>query len=119
MNERDGWLPVRGVRVLDFTWMIAGPRGTRLLADFGAEVIKVESYNRVDRIRETGPHPDGPWSFNEDGSFNDVKTGKESLLLNLYYAEGRALALQLAAVCDVVMANFTGDRPDLWGLSFA
>ncbi len=119
MNERsDAWLPLAGVRVLDFTWMIAGPLGTRLLANFGADVIKVESYNRVDRIRETGPHSDGAWSYNEDGSFNDVNLGKRSLLLNLNLPRGQALAKQLAAVCDVVMANFTGDRLDRWGLGF-
>lgn len=119
MNERAGaWLPLAGVRVLDFTWMIAGPLGTRLLANFGADVIKVESYNRVDRIRETGPHPDGAWSYNEDGSFNDVNLGKRSLLLNLNEPRGQAIAKQLAAVCDVVMANFTGDRLDRWGLGF-
>jgi benzylsuccinate CoA-transferase BbsF subunit len=112
------WLPLAGVRVLDFTWMIAGPLGTRLLADFGADVIKVESYNRVDRVRETGPHPDAAWSYNEDGSFNDVNTGKRSLLLNLNKPEGQALAKRLAIVSDVVMANFTGDRLDRWGLGF-
>ncbi len=112
------WRPLAGVRVLDFTWMIAGPLGTRLLANFGAEVIKVESYNRVDRVRETGPHPDGPFSFNEDGSFNDVNLGKRSILLNLNLGEGQALARRLASVSDVVAANFTGDRLDRWGLGF-
>jgi benzylsuccinate CoA-transferase BbsF subunit len=119
-NDRDGaWLPLQGVRVLDFTWMIAGPLGTRLLADFGADVIKVESYNRIDRIRETGPHPEGPWSYNEDGSFNDVNTGKRSILLQLNLPDGQRLAKELAAVSDIVAANFTGDRLDRWGLGFA
>ena len=119
MNGIDGaWLPLRGVRVLDFTWMIAGPLGTRLLASFGAEVIKVESYNRVDRVRETGPHPDGPFSYNEDGSFNDVNLGKQSILLNLGYPEGQAIAKRLAAVSDIAAANFTGDRMDRWNLGF-
>jgi benzylsuccinate CoA-transferase BbsF subunit len=113
------WLPLTGVRVLDFTWMIAGPLSTRVLADFGAEVIKVESYNRVDRVRETGPHPDGPWSLNEDGSFNDCNLGKKSVLLNLNRPQGRELALRLAAVSDVAAANFTGDRLDRWLLGFA
>src|SRR6185437_16106369 len=117
-EQTDGWLPLRGVRVLDFTWMIAGPLGTRELANFGADVLKVESYNRVDRIRETGPHPAGPWSFNADGSFNDVNTGKRSLLLNLNAPDGQALAKQLVAVSDIVAANFTGNRLDRWGLGF-
>ena len=118
-GHAEAWLPLRGVRMLDFTWMIAGPLGTRLLANFGADVIKVESYNRVDRIRETGPHPDAPWSFNEDGSFNDVNTGKRSLLLNVNKPEGRALAKRLVAVSDVVAANYTGNRMDRWGLGFS
>jgi benzylsuccinate CoA-transferase BbsF subunit len=112
------WLPLAGVRVLDFTWMIAGPLSTRVLANFGADVIKVESYNRVDRVRETGPHPGGPWSVNEDGSFNDANLGKKSILLNLNFPEGQALARRLAAVSDVVAANFTGDRLDRWRLGF-
>jgi benzylsuccinate CoA-transferase BbsF subunit len=106
------------VRVLDFTWMVAGPLGTRLLATFGADVIKIESYNRVDRMRETGPHPDAPWSLNEDGSFNDVNLGKRTILLNLGYPEGQAIAKRLAAVSDVTAANFTGNRLDRWGLGF-
>ncbi len=113
------WLPLLGIRVLDFTWMIAGPLCTRLLANFGADVIKIESYNRVDRVRETGPHPDGAWSFNEDGSFNDVNLGKRSILLNLNEPGAPELAKQLAAVSDVVMANFTGDRLDRWQLGFS
>jgi benzylsuccinate CoA-transferase BbsF subunit len=119
MTSHDGeWLPLQGVRVLDLTWMIAGPLCTRLLANFGADVIKIESYNRVDRVRETGPHPDGPWSYNEDGSFNDVNLGKRSTLVNLNKPEGQALAKRMAAVSDVVMANFTGDRLDRWNLGF-
>jgi benzylsuccinate CoA-transferase BbsF subunit len=118
MVEASSWQPLAGVRVLDFTWMIAGPLGTRLLATFGAEVIKVESYHRVDRVRETGPHPNGPWSINEDGSFNDVNLGKKSILLNLNFPEGQDLARRLAAVSDIVAANFTGDRLDRWHLGF-
>lgn len=119
MDSNSGaWAPLVGVRVLDFTWMIAGPLGTRLLSNFGADVLKVESYNRVDRIRETGPHPDGPWSFNEDGVFNDCNTGKRSVLINLNVPEGKELTLRLVAVSDVVAANFTGNRMDRWGLGY-
>ncbi len=117
-TDNGAWLPLAGVRVLDFTWMIAGPLGMRLLSNYGAVVLKVESYNRVDRIRETGPHPNGAWSFNEDGSFNDVNLGKRSILLNVNTAEGRDLAVRLAAVSDVVAANFTGDRMDRWNLGY-
>jgi benzylsuccinate CoA-transferase BbsF subunit len=70
-------------------------------------------------MRETGPHPAGePWSLNEDGSFNDVNLGKRTILLNLGYPEGQAIAKRLAAVSDVAAANFTGNRLDRWGLGF-
>jgi crotonobetainyl-CoA:carnitine CoA-transferase CaiB-like acyl-CoA transferase len=119
-REPGPWLPLKGIRVLDFSWLIAGPLGTRLLANFGAEVLKVESYNRVDGIRLTGPHvpTDGPVNVNEDGSFNDVNLGKKSILLNLNVSEAREIALKLAAVSDIVAANFTADRLDRWGLGF-
>ena len=49
--------PLAGVRVLDFSWAIAGPLGTRLLADLGADVVKIESEHRLDPIRHIGPQP--------------------------------------------------------------
>jgi crotonobetainyl-CoA:carnitine CoA-transferase CaiB-like acyl-CoA transferase len=119
-DEETSWLPLKGVRVLDFAWLIAGPLGTRLLSNFGAEVLKIESYHRVDGIRLTGPHPESttPPNVNTDGSFNDVNLGKKSILLNLNVPEAREIALRLAAVSDIVTANFTGDRLDRWGLGF-
>ncbi len=118
--EAEPWLPLKGIRVLDFSWLIAGPLGTRLLANYGAEVLKVESYNRVDGIRLTGPHfeTEPPVNVNQDGSFNDVNLGKKSILLNLNVPAAREVALKLAAVSDIVAANFTGDRLDRWGLGF-
>lgn len=109
--------PLAGIRVLDFCWMIAGPLTTRLLADLGAEVIKVESMARVDRIREVGVQP--PVSHAEtNGVFNDCNVNKKSILLNLNHARGIELAKELAACSDVVTSNFTPDRMDRWGLGY-
>ena len=57
MNDSSTRLPLAGIRVADFGWMIAGPLATRPLANFGAEVIRIESSARIDEIRALGPRP--------------------------------------------------------------
>lgn len=110
--------PLAGYRVLDFCWMIAGPLTTRLLADLGADVIKVESAARVDRIREVGVQPPGKGSPDTNGVFNDCNANKRSITLNLGHPKGVALAKELARHADVVTNNFTPDRMDRWGLGY-
>ncbi len=109
--------PLAGLRVIDFCWMIAGPLTTRLLADLGAEVIKVESLARVDRIREVGVQPPVP-NAETNGVFNDCNINKKSLTLNLGTAKGIELARALIARADIVTSNFTPDRMDRWGLGY-
>jgi benzylsuccinate CoA-transferase BbsF subunit len=110
--------PLAGYRVLDFCWMIAGPLTTRLLADLGAEVIKVESLARLDAIREIGVQPPGVLTTDTNGVFNDCNTNKKSITLNLGTADGIRLAKELAAQSDVVTSNFTPARMDRWGLGY-
>lgn len=109
--------PLAGIRVLDFCWMIAGPLTTRLLADLGAEVLKVESMARVDRIREVGVQPSPPHA-ETNGVFNDCNVNKKSIMLNLGVPRGIELAKALVAKSDVVTSNFTPDRMDRWGLGY-
>jgi crotonobetainyl-CoA:carnitine CoA-transferase CaiB-like acyl-CoA transferase len=110
-----------GVRVLDLTWVLAGPYGTKTLADHGAEVIKVESRHRPDPTRFA---PDFQLSRNDrldpngSGYFNNYNRGKKSLALNLRTPEGRDLALRLAGHCDVVVENFAAGVLDRLGLSY-
>lgn len=111
-------LPLEGYRILDFCWLIAGPLTTRLLADLGAEVIKVESAARLDRIRETGAQPPGGGSINTNGVFNDCNTNKQSITVNLGQPAGIDLIKDLVRCADVVTANFTPDRLDRWGLGY-
>jgi crotonobetainyl-CoA:carnitine CoA-transferase CaiB-like acyl-CoA transferase len=106
-----------GLRVIDFCWMIAGPLTTRLLADLGAEVIKVESLARVDRIREVGVQPPTP-NAETNGVFNDCNVNKKSITLNLGTAKGIEIAKALIARADIVTSNFTPDRMDRWGLGY-
>ncbi|MDT7663610.1 MAG: CoA:oxalate CoA-transferase, partial [Pseudonocardiales bacterium] len=93
-----------GIRVLDFTSVMAGPFCTRLLADLGAEVIKVEP-PEGDHIRGRPPlrnSPDGAHS----SYFGQLNCGKRSIVLDLKKPDGVAAARRLAAVADVMVENF-------------
>jgi crotonobetainyl-CoA:carnitine CoA-transferase CaiB-like acyl-CoA transferase len=110
--------PLKGVRILDFCWAIAGPLGTRLLADLGADVIKVESESRLDPIRYIGVRPPGAISWEIMGQYHDCNTNKRAICLNLGTPEGIDIVRRLAATADVVTSNYTPDRLDRWGLRY-
>ena len=110
--------PLEGIRVCDFTWMLAGPLTTRILADYGADVIKVESGSRMDNIRVGGVHPGEAGSVNTNGVYNDASANKRAIQLNLKTERGRELAKELVAKSDVVTNNYTPDRMDRWGLGY-
>jgi crotonobetainyl-CoA:carnitine CoA-transferase CaiB-like acyl-CoA transferase len=110
--------PLAGVRIVDFTWAIAGPLGTRLLADLGADVVKVESEYRLDPIRYIGVQPPGTMSWNTNGVFNDCSPNKRALTLNLNTPEGVDVVRMLVESADVVISNYTPDRLDRWGLGY-
>ena len=99
--------PLGGIRVLDLSWVWAGPHCTMILGALGAEVIKVESSRRLDLTRRASVHarelPPGP---NRNGYFNQIGQHKKSVGIDLSKREGRTLALSLAARCDVFVANF-------------
>ncbi|MCY3734619.1 MAG: CoA transferase, partial [Chloroflexi bacterium] len=110
--------PLDGVRVLDFTWAIAGSLGTRLLADLGAEVLKIESESRIDPIRYRGVQPPDHFSINTNGTFNDCSGGKKSVTLNLKTEEGIEAVRELAEQADLVTSNYTPYRLDRWGIGY-
>ncbi|WP_112873355.1 CaiB/BaiF CoA transferase family protein [Paracoccus endophyticus] len=92
--------PLAGVRVLDFTRVLAGPYATALMADLGADVIKVEAPDG-DEYRHVGPFRDG-----ESALFQTVNRGKRSIVLDLRAPDDLALARRLADRADVVVENF-------------
>ena len=92
--------PLQGIRVLDFTAMIAGPYCTRLLADSGAEVIKIEP-PEGDYMRGREPVRNGFSAY-----YGILNCGKQSLCLDLKKTEARALVHQLVQQCDVLVENF-------------
>ena len=103
------------IHILDFTRVLAGPYCTQLLADFGAEVIKIEQPGAGDITRQWGP----PWVGDEAAYYLGVNRNKRSLTLNLKTEEGKAIARALAAKADVVMENFLPDTMDKLGLGYA
>jgi len=102
-----------GVRVLDFTSVMAGPFATRMLADLGAEVIKVESLEG-DQVRARPPKRDGHSAY-----FGNLNAGKQSIACNLKSPEIIALMKQLVATCDVLVENFRPGVMARFGLDFA
>ena len=111
-TEQNG-LALRGIRVLDFTWIHAGPSATRILSDQGAEVIKVESNNALSVIG-------GPASATARGlgQRHNWNAGKLSISLNMKTPQGIDIAKRLAAVSDVVAENFSGRVMPSWGLDY-
>ena len=110
-------LPLTGVTVLAVEQYGAGPFGTMLLGDLGAEVIKIENpADGGDMARAVGPH------FLADGSsqfFHAFNRNKRSLTLNLKAPEGREIFLRLVAEADAVLNNLRGDLPEALGLDYA
>ena len=99
-------LPLEGIRVLDFTWVVAGPVATRILADYGAEVIKLE-------------RKPGPLGSRQTGLQGDLHRNKRSIAVNMSTPRGVEVARRLAQLSDVVMDNFSARVMRGWGMDFA
>jgi CoA:oxalate CoA-transferase len=107
--------PLRGVRVLDLTRVLAGPFCTMNLADLGAEVIKIEMPGRGDDSRSFAPiMPSG-----DSGYFYSVNRGKRSVTIDLRTPEGATIFLELVAKSDVVVENFSPGTMDRFNLGYA
>lgn len=105
--------PLTGIKVLDFTRLYAGPFCTMLLADLGADVVKVEPPDG-DPIRAQGP----PFHDGESMSFLAVNRNKRSIVLDTKRDEDREIALRLAREADVVVENFRPGVMDRMGLGY-
>jgi crotonobetainyl-CoA:carnitine CoA-transferase CaiB-like acyl-CoA transferase len=134
-------LPLTGVRVLDLSWVLAGPAVGRFLADAGADVIKVESRSRPDNTRRARSLPAGDGQagpaadpLNRVPMFHSLNAGKRSVQIDLRSAAGIGTLKRLARHCDVVIENYapgvmrrlgidypvlSRERPDLVMLSMS
>jgi len=118
-------LALEGVRILDFSRIWAGPHATKLMADMGAEVIKVESTRAWDphrMIAGSGNLPDGepgPDPWNRSGWFNTLHQSKHGITVEIRDPRGKAVLEELAAISDVVIENFRAGAMARRGLGYA
>jgi crotonobetainyl-CoA:carnitine CoA-transferase CaiB-like acyl-CoA transferase len=105
--------PLQGIRVLDFTRVLAGPSAALALADLGAEVLKIEPPETGDETRMFPPQRDG-----ESHYFLSINRGKKSIVVDLKSAEGVALVKELAAKCDILVENYRPGVMDRLGLGY-
>jgi crotonobetainyl-CoA:carnitine CoA-transferase CaiB-like acyl-CoA transferase len=114
-NARD--LPLKGLKVADFMWVVAGPWSTRYLVDYRATVVRIEA-TRVDTARTIGPFKDGQPGPERSGAHGTVNAGKYGVALNLQTPEGHAVALKLCEWADVVTESFTPGSMARLGLDY-
>ncbi|MGE0623784.1 MAG: CaiB/BaiF CoA transferase family protein [Pseudomonadales bacterium] len=117
--DADPALPLAGVKVLDFMWALAGPGATRLLADWGATVIRVESSSRLCVGRTIRPFIGRDESPEMSAVFHTTNAGKRMLTLNLTSPEGREVARDLVRWADVVTESFSPKAMKAFGLDYA
>src|SRR5690606_27158629 len=99
--------PLHGIRILDLSWLLPGPFCTSVLADLGADVVKVESPGAGDYMRELVPD-----------AFLAVNRNKRSICLNLKDPDGKALLLDLAKNADVLIEGFRPGVVDRLGIGY-
>ena len=112
-QSSEGGFALRAIRVLDFTWIHAGPSATRILSDQGAEIIKVESDQALAVVG--GPASRTARGLGQRHNWN---AGKLSISLNMKTPEAVAIAKRLVAVSDVVAENFSGRVMPGWGMDY-
>ena len=108
-----------GVKVLDLMWVVAGPSITRVMADFGATVVRVESSKRIDMVRTVLPYYNGQPAPENSAGYDNFNTGKLGMVLDLGREEGRAVIRDLAAWADIVAESFAPGVMAKLGLGYA
>ena len=106
--------PLKGIRVLDLSRILAGPFCTTMLSDLGAEIIKLESPGNGDETRTWGP----PFKKGESAYFLGVNHGKKSIVVDLKKSEGLEIARAIAKKADVVVENFRPGVTERLGVGY-
>lgn len=109
---------LEGLRVLDLSWVVAGPLIGRALADFGAEVVRVESSVRVETARLMQPFHGGVQDREGSALFGNCNAGKLGVTLDLGSEAGRAVVRDLVGWADVVVESFSPGQLGKWGLDY-
>ncbi|WP_419909360.1 CoA transferase [Candidatus Poriferisodalis sp.] len=110
--------PLEGIKVLDTTWVYAGPFTTRVLADFGATVIKVEGPARFDAARGAGGGLRGDMGPDASIQYGTLNAGKLGVTVDLNTAEGREVLCDLAEWADIYVESYTPGTLEDWGIGY-
>ena len=110
--------PLEGVKILDFMWVMAGPAGTRVLADMGATVVRIESNARIDTARTLQPFKDNTNSLESSALFSNMNAGKLGVTINPTTPEGMAVIEDLIRWADVVTESYSPRAMANFGLDY-
>jgi crotonobetainyl-CoA:carnitine CoA-transferase CaiB-like acyl-CoA transferase len=111
-------LPLAGLKVADLSWVVAGPTVGRVLADYGAIVVRVETAKRVETARVVGPFHGGVPGPEQSALYGNVNAGKLGLALDLSLEPARAVVRDLVRWADVVTEAFSPGMMHRWGLDY-
>ena len=111
-------LPLEGLKVADFSWVVAGPVVGRALADFGATVVRVESGTRIETARMMQPFYGGQAGRENSALYGTCNAGKYGLTLNLKTEAGLGVARDLAGWADVIAESYAPGQMARWGLDY-
>ena len=111
-------LPFEGIHILDFTWFAVGPVTTKYLADYGADVVRIESAARLDGLRLAPPWKDAQPGPNNSQFFASFNSSKRGLALDMSKPRAREIFLKMLPWADVVTESFTPKTLRNWGLDY-
>jgi len=109
---------LEGIKVADFTWSVVGPLATMVLAQFGATVIRVETHNRLDFVRVSGPFKDGIAGIDRSAFYTSVNANKYSMSLDLNTPKGLEVVQKLVKWADIIAEGMTPGKMKKWGLDY-
>ncbi len=110
--------PLEGLKVLDFMWVMAGPAASRVLADQGAEIVRLESANRLDTARTLQPFVGNVGDPDLSGLWNNMSAGKRSLAIDLSKPEARDVVYDLLDWCDIVTESYSPEGMKSLGFEY-
>ena len=117
-SHRDPALPLADMKILDFMWVMAGPGSTRVLADWGATVVRVESSHKVEAARTIQPFLNNEAGADNGGLYQNMNAGKLGITIDISKPESRDLILDLVRWADIVCESFSPHALRNLGLSY-
>ena len=111
-------LPLENVKICDFMWVMAGPASTRILADYGATVVRIESPTRIDTARTLQPYLDNQLGPDSSGLFANCNAGKFGISLDLANPAAREVVHDLVRWADIVTESFSPKAMRAWGFDY-